>query len=114
MGRGHVQVINSVRDIQEKFQDILLLKKNVEIISTLFAEMTRIVSEQNDDINFIQEKIIKAKEKIEDGNKELDTAKDYFEKERANKCCFLVWLFMAFGAILVPIILGILNSNGRF
>ena len=76
--------------------------------------MTRFISEQNENIDIIENKIKKAKMDITEGNKDLDTAKEYFEKERTNKCCFLMWLFMAFGAILIPIILGILNSNGIF
>lgn len=114
MGRAHVQVVNSVRDIEEKFQDILLLRKNVEIISTLFEEMTRIVAQQNEAIDVVESQIRKAKDQIGRGNEELDKAKGYLEKERTNKCCFILWLFMAFGAILVPVILGILNANRRF
>jgi syntaxin 1B/2/3 len=114
LGKGHVQIVNSVRDIEEKFQDILLLKKNVEIISTLFQEMTRIVEEQNEALDLIEEQTKVARDKLEDGNKELDTAKEYKDKERTNKCCFFMWIMMALGAILIPVILAVLNANRIF
>ena len=114
LGKGHVQIVNSVRDIEEKFQDILLLKKNVQIISSLFEEMTKIVNEQNEAMDIIEEQTNSAKNKLKEGNKNLEEAKIYLEKERTNKCCFLMWLIMSFSAILIPIILAILNSNRIF
>ena len=109
-----MQIVNSVRDIEEKFQDILLLKKNVQIISSLFEEMTKIVNEQNEAMDIIEEQTNSAKNKLKEGNKNLEEAKIYLEKERTNKCCFLMWLIMSFSAILIPIILAILNSNRIF
>ena len=76
--------------------------------------MSQILSEQGEMITRATENTKVTNVQLEKGNHELDQAKEYARKERVNRCCFLMWMLLALCAILLPVILWILNSNGVF
>lgn len=76
--------------------------------------MSTFLSEQGEIIAQAKTNTQQANLHLQKGNQQLQHANEYMQKERVNRCCFLIWIVLALCALLVPVVLAILNSNGVF
>lgn len=112
LGTAGVLTVNALKDIKEKYDEILYLQENVEYILKLIDDIQALVLDQSEDIRALRTKVVEAKEKAEQGEKHLEKAKKYHKAGRKRECwicgCISVTLIVVGG----PILLTILQNKG--
>jgi len=96
--------------IEERHLDILKLEHQVLEIYELFRDLATLVDLQQESLDVIENRILKAKNYTEKGEVELIEAEEYQKKARARRCCLM---FIVLG-VLVAILLPSLNAAKSF
>jgi len=96
--------------IEERHLDILKLEHQVLEIYELFRDLATLVDLQQESLDVIENRILKAKNYTEKAEVELNEAEEYQKKARARRCCLM---FIVLG-VLVAILLPSLNAAKSF
>jgi t-SNARE complex subunit (syntaxin) len=96
---------NVVQVIEERHLDILKLEHQVLEIYELFRDLATLVDLQQESLDVIENRILKARDYTEKAEVELNEAEEYQKKARARRCCLLVILLAVLVAILAPTLL---------
>jgi len=96
---------NVVHAIEERHLDILKLENQVLEIYELFRDLATLVDLQQESLDVIERKIIKAKNYTEKAEVELNAAEEYQKKARERRCCLVMVLLGVLVVILVPTLL---------
>lgn len=96
---------NVVQTIEERHLDILKLERQVLEIYELFRDLATLVDLQQESLDVIENRILKAKNYAEKGEVEINEAEEYQKKARARRCCLLFLLLGILVVILVPTLL---------
>jgi len=101
---------NVVHDIEERHLAILKLEHQVLEIYELFKDLATLVDLQQESLDVIENRILKAKNYTEKAEVELQEAEEYQKKARARRCCLLFIVL----AVLVAVLLPSINSAIKF
>jgi len=93
---------NVVQEIEERHLDILKLEHQVLEIYELFRDLATLVDLQQESLDVIENRILKAKNYTEKAEVELNEAEEYQKKARARRCCLLMIILGVLVAILLP------------
>ena len=107
-----VLTVNTVKDIKEKYDEILYLQENVIYILKLIEDIQVLVFDQSEDLRALRTKVVEAKEKAQSGEIHLEKAKKYHKAGRKRECWICCCVSMTLIVICGPIILTILNNKG--
>ena len=99
-----VGLINAVRDLEERHQDIKRLEKSVLELHKMILQLNVLVQYQGEMIDNIVANISQAKDVIIKGEKELDGAKNKMNCTRKIKCIIMIVAIAALLIIIIPII----------
>jgi len=102
---------NTVQQIEERHLDILKLERQVLEIYELFRDLATLVDLQQESLDVIENRILKAKDYSEKAEVELHEAEEYQKKARAKRCCLLFLLLGILVAILAPVLLTQLKNT---
>ena len=80
-GKAHIQLINYVRDIEERHKDIKKLENSILQIHKMIAELSGLVQYQGEIIDNVEVNIHKAKNYVFKAEKNIDKA------NKCMKCC---------------------------
>ena len=107
---GNDAVAVVLRNVGDKYQDVLKLEQSLRELHQMFVDMAFMVEQQGEMLDQIEFQVNSAVEYIGEGNQELGKAIEYRKKLRKKWCC-LAFLLL----ILIAIVLGpIFSSLGIF
>lgn len=95
----------TLRDLEDRNKDILALEKSINEVNLLFKDLNLMISDQGDRVTTIENAVNKTGMDIEEGNKQLATAKQTKKKIRRRKCCIIITVLIVL--VVVGIILAI-------
>jgi t-SNARE complex subunit (syntaxin) len=102
--KAPVKLINAVRDLEERHQDIKRLEKSVLELHKMILQLNALVQYQGEMIDNIVTNISQAKDAIIKGEKELGAAKNKMNCTRKIKCIIMIVVIAALLIIIIPII----------
>jgi len=91
----------SLEEIKEREAAIRKLESDILDVNDIFKDLALMVHEQGDVIDSIEANVGTAATHVEQGNVQLEKARDYQKASRKKMCCFLVIL------LIVAIIIGV-------
>jgi len=93
-----------VRDIEDRHLDILKLERQVLEVYELFKDLATLVDIQQESLDVIENRVAKAKDYVEKGEKELAQAETYQKRSRKKTCCLLIILLIVLIVIIAPVL----------
>lgn len=87
--------------LEEREEDIINISKNVNMVNTIFSNLSKLVAEQQENIDDIENSIDDSKRNTKDGVNQLEKASNY--QKSCNKCNLYILCLMII--ILTVIIL---------
>ena len=102
---------NVVQDIEARHLDILKLEHQVLEIYELFRDLATLVDLQQESLDVIENRIVKAKNYTEKAEVELNEAEEYQKKARARRCCLLFIVLGVLAVILAPTLLSTVGKS---
>ena len=102
---------NVVAEIESRHLDILKLEHQVLEIYELFRDLATLVDLQQESLDVIENRIIKAKNYTEKAEVELNEAEEYQKKARARRCCLLFIVLAVLAVILAPTLLSTVGKS---
>ncbi|KAJ7295877.1 hypothetical protein O6H91_09G075200 [Diphasiastrum complanatum] len=101
-GRG--QVIETIREIQERHDAVKEIEKNLLELHQIFLDMAVLVESQGEQLNTIEEQVNRASSFVMTGTTHLHTAKAHQRSSRKWMCIGIVLLLILIIIIVVPIV----------
>jgi t-SNARE complex subunit (syntaxin) len=98
-------VVNDMKGRQEMIQSI---ERQAKELLQMFQDLATLVDLQGETLNLIEERIGQAKDHVEKGKTEIETASDYQEKNRGCLC----WLILIAAVVLCAVLFPLLASQG--
>ena len=89
---------------EQRHLDIVTLEQQVLQIAELFRDLSFLIDSQQESLDVIEYRIIKAKNHTEKGEVELNHAQNYQGKTRSRQCCLLFIVVAILVVILAPIL----------
>lgn len=108
-GKAHMKLEYAVKDIEEKCKGIEALHRNVRSLYEMMVEINEIVHAQGQQIDLIYNNVLKSKDYVEKGNKNLTKAKEYHQSARKKQCCIIMIAIAILVAIVLPLVLTIVK-----
>ena len=102
--KAHVRLINAVRDLEERHNDLKKLEKSILQLHELVVQFNLLVQYQGELIDNIVDNVNKSKEYIIKGEKEIIKSKKNMECTRKIKCIIVAVVVVVLLIILIPII----------
>ena len=112
IGSANFQIINNLNDIQNKYNDIILLEKNIKEINYIINQISNLTNEQNQEIKFIDQNFDSLKKNVFKANIKLKNAVMNEKESFKKRCCLLIIILLSVCVILGPIFISILFSKG--
>jgi len=100
----------AVDELELRKKDIQQLERDVLEVRELFADLNRLVHEQQANIDIIDNHVTVAKTNVEKGHTELESASYYQSQARKKKCCILVILLAVI--LFIALMAGLLSTKG--
>ncbi|KAJ7564404.1 hypothetical protein O6H91_02G016000 [Diphasiastrum complanatum] len=101
-GRG--QVIETIREIQERHSAVKEIEKNLLELHQIFLDMSVLVESQGEQLNNIEAQVNRAASFVEHGTTQLFIAKKHQRNTRKWMCIGIILLLIIIVAIVVPIV----------
>eukprot|EP00112_Aurelia_sp_Birch-Aquarium-sp1_P000214 Seg1018.16 transcript_id=Seg1018.16/GoldUCD/mRNA.D3Y31 product=Syntaxin-7 protein_id=Seg1018.16/GoldUCD/D3Y31 len=89
----------SLEEIKEREEAIRKLEHDILDVNDIFKELALMVHEHGDVIDSIEANVDSASSHVEQGNVQLEKARDYQKASRRKMCCLLVILLLVAGII---------------
>ncbi len=102
------KLINALRDLEERHQDIKKLEKSVLEVHKMIMQLNLIVQYQGEMIDNIVTNINIAKDAVIKGEKNIAGAKKKMECTKKIKCIIMIVVLAALLIIIIPIIIKLL------
>ena len=103
-GKAPPKLINAVRDLEERHEDIKKLEKSLMELTKMISEFNKLVFYQGEMIDTIVENISKAKDYTKDAEGILEKAKKRMECKRCSKLIITLIVVGILLVIILPII----------
>jgi len=100
----------AVDELELRKKDIQQLERDVLEVREIFADLNRLVHEQQANIDIIDNHVTLAKANVEKGHTELTQASEYQSQARKKKCCILVILLAVI--LFIALMAGLLSTKG--
>jgi len=100
----------AVDELEQRKKDIQQLERDVLEVREIFADLNRLVNEQQANIDIIDNHVTLAKANVEKGQTELESASYYQSQARKKKCCIIVIVCAVI--LFVALMAGLLSSKG--
>lgn len=100
----HTRVQNALQDIEEKCDEITRLKDNVVRLYEMQKDIKELVMEQGQRVDMILANVVKSKDYMDKGNKNLVQAKEDHAKARKKQCCLILIAVVILSIILFPVL----------
>ena len=107
-GEGHRKVLNAVRDLEDRHEDIKKLEKSIIELSKMVNELSKLVKYQGELIDNIVENVSKSKDYVEEGENQLGKGKENMESARKKKCIIAIIVSVILLIILIPLLVKLL------
>lgn len=104
MAGTHFALIDEVRNIQEKHQDILRLERSVADLAQMFQEMAVLVDSQGEMLDAIEVHVHKANVYTAKAEENLITTRKAQHSAQRWMCCLAAVMLIILIAILLPIL----------
>ena len=98
------QLINAVRDLEERHNDIKKLEKSIIELSRMIDELNKLVKYQGEMIDNIVEHVSKSKDYIIKGERVLGDGRKKMQCKKNIKCTIAIIASIALLIIIIPII----------
>lgn len=105
IGSAHFSTVNAVKDIKEKYDDIVTLGQNIAQITQILQFLTSTISENSSYVAQISAHTKQAKDLTSKGAENLVTAKANHEAASSNKTYMFCCCMMCLLVVLSPVIL---------
>ena len=102
--KAPVRLINAVRDLEERHNDLKKLEKSILQLHELVVQFNLLVQYQGELIDNIVDNVNRSKEYIIKGEKEIIKSKKNMECTRKIKCIIVAVVVVVLLIILIPII----------
>lgn len=102
-GRG--QVLDTVQEIQERYDAVKEMEKSLIELHQVFLDMAALVDAQGQHLNDIESNVARADSFVRRGAVQLEQAKDYQKSSRKWTCIAIVIVICVLIILLVPILL---------
>jgi len=96
-------IVNKLKNTEEKYQDVLELESNVNILSEMIMDLALIVDKQGDVLDKIESNVKFADEYISDGNNNMISAIKEQKKYRRRQFCLCCTCTMVIAIIVIVI-----------
>ena len=103
-GKAHNQLINAVKDLEERHKDIKKLEKSILEMNQMIIEFNKLVQYQGEIIDNIVENVSKSKDYVIKGEEELGKGKKSMEKTRKIKCIIVLIVSVILLIIIIPLL----------
>jgi t-SNARE complex subunit (syntaxin) len=112
LGKSNIQVQNTLRDIKEKYDEIIVLEGNVNHIMRLLGDMKDLIVDQGDDAEKLLGTIQDAKGLTQKGQDNLVKAKEYYKATKKRQWWMCGCCCVAVVVVVAPVILTTLVNKG--
>ena len=102
--KAHVRLVNAVRDLEERHNDLKKLEKSILQLHELVEQFNLLVQYQGEMIDNIVENVQKSKEYINKGEVAIDKSKKNMKCTRKIKCIIVAVSVAVLLIILIPIL----------
>ena len=102
--KADIRLINAVKDLEERHQDIKRLEKSVLELHQMVVELNLLVQYQGEMIDNIVINIKNAKDYIDKGNVMIDKGNKCMQCKKRIKCIIMIVVIAILLIILIPII----------
>ena len=99
------QLINAVRDLEERHNDIKKLEKSIIELSKMIDELNKLVKYQGEMIDKIAKNVSESKDIVLKGERELNKGKKCMQCKKNIKCTITIIGTVALLIIILPIII---------
>lgn len=101
----------TLRELEERHNDILALEKSVSDVNMLFKEIGLLISQQGEKLDSIEQHIDQVEVHVEAGTEQLHKANVYQAKVRRKKCCIFGILTIVLLIVIVIIVVVVLTNK---
>ncbi|MCO5547840.1 hypothetical protein L7F22_001292 [Adiantum nelumboides] len=108
-GRG--QIIDAIKEIQERHDAVKDLEKNLVELHQIFLDMSVLVEAQGEQLNSIEAAVQHASSFVKTGTDNLHTAKKIQRSTRKWWCIAIIILLIVILVVVVPILVKFLPSS---
>lgn len=111
VGTAHFTLVNAVKDIKEKYEDIIQLEQNISQITFILKEIGAMIHENGEYVDSLRSKIHNAKDLTNKGKQNLDDAEGHLKsanKKQGYLCCCLSMVGVV---VFCPLILTVLQNT---
>lgn len=108
-GRG--QVIDTIKEIQERHETVKEIEKNLIELHQIFLDMAVLVEAQGEELNNIEAAVQGASSFVDRGTKKLENAKVLQKSSRKWTCIGLIILLVVILVVVVPLVVKLIPSN---
>ncbi|OIT37969.1 PREDICTED: syntaxin-related protein KNOLLE [Nicotiana attenuata] len=100
-GRG--KVLETVVEIQDRYDAAKEIEKSLLELHQIFLDMAVMVEAQGEKMDDIEHHVMNAAQYVNDGTKNLKTAKDYQKSSRKWMCVAIIILLILILVVIIPI-----------
>ncbi|KAI5059412.1 hypothetical protein GOP47_0025731 [Adiantum capillus-veneris] len=108
-GRG--QIIDTIKEIQERHDAVKDLEKNLVELHQIFLDMSVLVESQGEQLNSIEAAVQHASSFVKTGTDNLQTAKKIQRSTRKWYCIAMIILLIVILVVVVPILVKVLPNS---
>ena len=108
-GRG--QVLETIREIQERHDAVKDIEKNLLELHQIFMDMATLVDTQGEQLNDIESQVGKATSFVQRGTQQLQVAKN--TQRNTRKCCCIAIILVVILILIVVTPTAITLSNNH-
>jgi len=91
-----------VNELDQRRAEIAAIEKDVRELASMFADVAMMVNQQQEGIDTMEQNIQNAKQKTQEGEKELQKAEEYQNSARKKQCILLMLVLIVLTIIIVP------------
>jgi syntaxin 1B/2/3 len=113
-GRAHIKLTSAVKDIQDKYNDIIQLEANINQLLELLTEINALIHDSGQMVDQINANFHAGNLLTKKGNKNLEEAKDEHKKAKGKQWWMCICAIGALCVIGAPILLTILVNTKVF
>lgn len=99
--------------IQERESAIKQLESDIMDVNQIFKDLGMLVHEQGEVLDSIEANIDSTHMKVEDGTKQLASARNYQSKARRKKCCLISVLLIILAIIIIIVVVTVSQKSSN-
>eukprot|EP00246_Nothoceros_aenigmaticus_P011584 TRINITY_DN3210_c0_g1_i1.p1 TRINITY_DN3210_c0_g1~~TRINITY_DN3210_c0_g1_i1.p1 ORF type:complete len:306 (-),score=63.15 TRINITY_DN3210_c0_g1_i1:776-1693(-) len=101
-GRGHI--LETIKEIQERHDAVKDIEKSLLELHEIFLDMSVLVDAQGAILNNIEQNVIKTRDHVDSGTRQLAKAKKHQRSSRKCMCIGIILLLIIIAIIVIPLV----------